>query len=171
MDPREFSYTVDADNDGALFVTVRNDRNKTTTLPVLDSCARGLAPNAGRLRGRTARDTFTQYPSGPDYGITGGFLDRETRFTIAAAVEALNTQERAALPPEVACPVVNTITALMDLPEGSHVWGASDRYPDVPGTGAPYVKVDDEWADYANGYSVGADDIRLPALVVFSPRD
>jgi hypothetical protein len=64
-------------------------------------------------------------------------------------------------------PEITTVEELDALPAESNIWGASYSHPGVAGTGVPYTKNDDgTWWDYANGYSVGSDDIMLPARVL-----
>lgn len=65
---------------------------------------------------------------------------------------------------------ITTQQELEALPIGATVWGSSNRLPEVPGSGSPYMRLSDEgsvWWDYGNDFAVGSDDIMLPAVLVW----
>lgn len=63
---------------------------------------------------------------------------------------------------------ISTIEELDALPVNTAIIGTSHEPKLWPGT--PYVKLSNgEWHDYGNGYSVGSDDIMLPATITFAP--
>lgn len=77
--------------------------------------------------------------------------------------------------------LIHTQQELEALPAGATVWGSSNRFPEVPGSGSPYTRLlsynetrpedspydDALWWDYGNDFAVGPDDIMLPAVLVW----
>mgnify|MGYP003303809423 CR=1 FL=1 len=63
--------------------------------------------------------------------------------------------------------LIHTQQELDELGVGAHIWGSSELYPGVPGTGTPYSKeASGTWWDFQDG-DIASEDIRLPAILVW----
>ena len=64
---------------------------------------------------------------------------------------------------------ITTAEELDALPVDTAIIGTSHEPKRWPGS--PYAKTPNgEWFDYGNGYTVGSDDIMLPATIIFEPE-